>query len=245
LKWGEPVRKHSEEAQAHKRMLQRGLDRRLIVPMLNQNLVFWSGLGFLAYGYEENAQTGFELMKSKMELDPLLSKIELICALLYRNRKQIAISPRKELERWCGLKTSASTICGISLHRNLEVTNALIHGDLHLRNILIRDKLPTLIDFARSDYGPVAMDLAKIAIDILVFFYPEQIAPGMLKFDSESETCLNTLMKVFDEYIPANDDKDLFRLSILAYAMKYREYPDVGVTAKEALRLLVADSGLI
>lgn len=56
------------------------------------------------------------------------------------------------------------------LQHPLEVTKALIHGDFHLRNILIKDNSPKLIDFARSDYGPIAIDAAKLIIDIIGVF---------------------------------------------------------------------------
>ena len=83
----------------------------------------------------------------------------------------------------------------------VEISWSLIHGDLHLRNIFIGGGRPTLIDFARSGPGPIAIDITKIAIDTLAFAIPGTAgAPRMLTVVGLKESALAAVVEPFLRY---------------------------------------------
>lgn len=237
IKWGKPIRKLAEEAEAHHRMFQRGIDRSLQVPQLHHKAISWNGMGYLAYSYEDKALTALEFVH-KNEVKGLVPHMNKITSSLYSKSHKGSVSPRRELEKWCGVLNDKEleALGNDNLNHPLESTFALIHGDLHLRNILITDGKPTLIDFARSDSGPIVIDLAKLLIDILVFCEDaQQIKSEMFKWDTIKTSSLGCLLSVFEKYVPASDDIKFFELAIKAYALKYLTYPDVKEDRKKAI----------
>ncbi|MEW6418771.1 MAG: phosphotransferase [Nitrospirota bacterium] len=242
LKWGEHIIKLVEESQAHRRMFQRGIERSLQIPQLHPNVVCWEGLGFIAYGFEEKAKTALELINSQgvQSLVPLLNKIN-IC--LYADSRKIPVLPQEQLMKWCKFDNRNRKILSDDLMTHpLEVTGALIHGDFHLRNILIKENSPTLIDFAKSDLGPISIDLAKLIIDILVFLKEIQFKSDLMKWESLMSTPLSGILGTFERYLNAPDDKKFFEIALWAYISAYLNYPDVAQELKlvieEALKKL-------
>jgi hypothetical protein len=138
LKWGAQVCKLAEESEAHKRMFQRGIERSLQIPQLHPNVIYWKGLGYIAYGFEKDAKTALELIYNK-GTESIISHIEKIAAHIYSNSTKVPISPREQLLKWCKLDDNNHNIFTDTLLQHpLEVSGTLIHGDFHLRNILIK-----------------------------------------------------------------------------------------------------------
>lgn len=236
LKWGKQIRKLEAEAEAHFWMFQRGIERKLQIPQLHHHVVYWRGIGYIAYGFEEDASTALELINNK-GLPELSAHIETIASSLYSKTKISPIAPRVELEKWCKFDSETLKYVNPDLLQNtMEITRALIHGDLHLRNILIKDNLPTLIDFARSDLGPVAIDLAKLVIDILVFHSHDEIKADTFTWAGLTLSTLSGILSLSGKYLQAKDDKRFFELSLRAYASAYLKYIDVDDNVKKLLR---------
>ncbi|MBF0343692.1 MAG: aminoglycoside phosphotransferase family protein [Nitrospirae bacterium] len=238
IKWGADIIKLDKEIQAHYQMLQRGINRSLQVPLLHHNVVAWSGIGYIAYVFEKDAQTALEFIR-KNNVEKFTKHIEKIVKFLYSTDKNF-FDPIKELKRWCDFNVENNhTTHKESLQRQFELTGALIHGDLHLRNILIKDNMPVLIDFARSDYAPIALDTAKLVIDILVFSDVCDLDEISLDWNSLSKSPLKGILNAYKEHLNSDDNKTFFDLAIKEYAHKYTTYPDVSDDKKGALKRLL------
>ncbi len=237
IKWGTSIRKLSEEVSAHRLMFKGGLNRRLLVPQLYPNVLYWDGFGFIAYEFEKDALTALELIQQE-SINSLKSHLKVIADNLYSGASLKPFSPSEELSKWCGLDIDKQEIIKDDLLKHpMEITGSLIHGDFHLRNILIKDNSPTLIDFARSDFGPVAVDLAKLVIDILVFCAQAEIKAEVFKWDYLiKKSSLSEILRVYENYLKEKDDKKFFEIALLAYANKYITYADVDEPVKDSLR---------
>ncbi|MBF0590800.1 MAG: aminoglycoside phosphotransferase family protein [Nitrospirae bacterium] len=239
MKWSSNIGKLVEEIQAHKRMLQIGINRSLQVPLLHHNVVAWKGIGYIAYVFEENAKTALDFINDE-GLDKFTNHIETIVS-LYKKPKRDTFIPREELIKWAGFDESrADLIDSNSLANTFELSGALIHGDLHLRNILIKDNIPALIDFARSDYAPIAIDIAKLAVDILVFHDKAGLRDiSFLDWETLKESPLSGILNVYKDYLTGKGDIKFFDLALKAYALGYTNYPDVSEEIKATLKKIV------
>lgn len=88
------------------------------------------------------------------------------------------LSPaRKEGLDWYGLPRSTEELFD-SAHQRAQVLEgrATIHGDVHLRNILIVDRVPVLIDFSLAGPGHPCADLVRLGA-ALVFGHLRQTTP--------------------------------------------------------------------
>ncbi|KJU84313.1 Aminoglycoside phosphotransferase domain protein [Candidatus Magnetobacterium bavaricum] len=240
MKWGRDISKIANEIEAHKLMLRKGINRSLQVPLLHHNVVVWKGIGYIAYVFEDNAKTALELINDK-GLKQLTKHIKKVANSLYSNMNIYTFSPREELKKWTGFDESRIDIIASDLlSKTFELSAALIHGDLHLRNILIKDNMPTLIDFARSDYGPIAVDIAKLTVDILVFYDKSELDKiSFLDWEALIKTSLSGILKVYESYLKEKDDRKFFDLALKAYALKYTTYDDVSKERKAILEKLV------
>jgi len=224
LKWGQPIRKLHEEVEAHKRMLSRGIDRNLQIPLLHTSVMHYAGIGYIAYAFEENATTGLTYI-----LERGISDFEHVLLGIYDHlHSNIECSPvnaKSELNKWC----SDDKLCN---NKPMEVTTGLIHGDFHLRNILIRGNSPTVIDFAKSDKGPVCIDYAKLIIDIIAFTETDINPEKTLTVDSLKTTSLVNIVTSIVDRLKAKDDICLFEHALAGYAICYMKYNDVDETKR-------------
>lgn len=215
VKWGHPIRKLAEEAEGHKRWFLRGMNRSLQVPELTKNVLPWNGVGFLAYYYEDGASTALELLKQDGGYERLRSVLSVLTKQLYQGAQASPCRANELLIRWCGLTPDeAARLCASAPKPPLRCSRALIHGDLHLRNIIVASENPTLIDFAKSDFGPVAVDAAKLLVDAAVFAY----SPGDLGMPASLEvintSILQHLWNAFSPYLQCDDDKRVVEILI-------------------------------
>lgn len=225
FKMGRSIGKLAQEAAAHRRIFCRGVDRSLIVGQLFPNPVIWKGLGVIAYGFEEDTRTALEVTKDN-GVAQLAGAVLKISKSLYASPEKCPCDIREETSRWIGRGTKIQEI--VSSHtRAFVISRALIHGDLHLRNILISKGAATLIDFARSDVGPIAIDAAKLAADTLVFAKPELLKAENIKWIALKKTELGVLLEPFEEYMKADDDYRAFDVFLMAFLRRYVSYDDV------------------
>lgn len=112
----------------------------------------------------------------------------------------------------------------------------MIHGDLHLRNLMICRNRPLLIDFARSDVAPIALDAGKFLIDAAVWLSdPEDLgSPPTVACIKDSK--LGSAFSVFEPYLLRTDDIRLLEVAIRAYAYRYSSYRDVPEQTREKLK---------
>lgn len=243
LKWGRPIYKLAEEALSHQRYFRRGLDRALQIPQLHPNAIAWNGVGYLAYAFEKNAQTALRIGE-RDGVKCLESAFRELAAALYSGARTKGVFGLPEIVKWVGLTELQAESACINLGEGiLEVSWSLIHGDLHLRNVFVRNGRPTLVDFARSGLGPIAIDIAKAVIDALAFALPRHgMAPEKLTVDKLKESALKPILGPLLMMLKANDDVKFLESALRAYAQKYLSYDDVNAHVKDLLRELMANT---
>ena len=202
VKWGKPIRKLEKETTAHKQFQRLAIERSLIVHQLYPNVINWGGFGFIIYGFEEDALTAYEHVEIN-GISSINSILEKIFSSLYSSPSCYPISPSKIIRQWWGLDESELNIIRQhhNITKNLEITKSIIHGDLHLRNILIHNNQPTLIDFARSKFAPIAIDFAKIIVDTFVFFMEDKSKIKSFSADELLATELKDYILIFQKYL--------------------------------------------
>ena len=236
LKWSHNIIKLEKESLANRLLFMRGLHRSLMVPMLYPHVINWKGIAYIIYPFENEATTALEYLRDNM-ISSLQVHLSEICKGLYSHNTINSVSPSDILIKWCNL--SKEILASLYLHgieRNYEITSTLIHGDLHLRNIMISSARPVLIDFARSSVGPIAVDAAKLTIDTLVFISPHIINTTSLSYEGILEEAdIGCIIKPFVSYLTQQDDKKMFDLALIAYAITYSTYSDVSDNIRKEL----------
>jgi Ser/Thr protein kinase RdoA (MazF antagonist) len=120
------------------------------------------------------------------------------------------------------------------LAENIEYRRCLIHGDLHLANIMI-GSADVLIDFARSSDGPVAVDAAKLISDFLLRM-PDMRDGELPSWDSKSGLSAHILGIFRDSFQFEEGDKKLFSLFLAVNLAVALQYDDVEKETKVWIR---------
>jgi hypothetical protein len=239
LKWGNKTDKLQKETEAHKLIFKRGISRRIQTPLLFPNPIYYKGIGFIAYYFEDKTQTALDYIK-EYGLEAFTPLYKKIVNGLYRIEFD-AVSDLKELlSTFClsNVESYATLFeCEVSHVKKLKMSN--IHGDFHLRNILVGEEQEvTLIDFANSQPGPVVVDIAKFIVDFVAFC---KIKPpkSFIWEDFEANNG-QELLRVLDESLNLNEiDKKFFSIAALAFCQRYQEYDDVSDEKKDLLMNLI------
>jgi hypothetical protein len=241
LKWGRPLSKLCSESQAHRRMFLADIGRNLQIPPLTQNAISWKSVGYMAYAFERDSETALQFVKQR-GVEQLEGAISKITTALYSNGRKRSVSVRANLNQWTGLSTQQlQAVPQMGLSEFADVTWSLIHGDLHLRNIFVRNGQPTLIDFARAAPGPIAIDAAKLFVDVLAFASPRASDwPVSLALSAIESTHAWKLLRPFFDAFRNVDDKAFLQLAIHAFISKYVDYDDVEVEMKQRLSALLS-----
>lgn len=244
IKWGRPLSKLHQEASAHRRLQARGIPRALQIPQVVPGVVLWSGVGFIAYAFEQAAKDGFAAIAGG-GISALLEPLAYVAAGLYRPEhvRQKAIVRDVTLEEWCATSAQDRVNAGIrECDVTWDITWGLIHGDFHLRNLFANGDQATLIDFARSEPGPLAIDAAKLAIDILAFAPSIESWPGGVVWEDLLESSVGPVLRIFDRFMQRPDDHKFLEDATRATALRYLTYSDVSEDRKKQLRAMLSSS---
>lgn len=176
-----------QETQAHLTMLRRGIDFARMVPLLWNDVIVHDRTAAIAYQFATNTKEASEVLEEGMSPVELCVRLNPMLKRFYRNtRKERSIigklvsewGPTSEMLTRASAALSKSQVKELTKHaalkhergalaEDVEYQRCLIHGDLHLGNIMIGSQ-DVLIDFARSDDGPIAIDAAKFISDLLL-----------------------------------------------------------------------------
>lgn len=242
LKWGRPIRKLHQEIAAHYRMLRRGLDRRLFMPPVYNEVLAWNNVGYIAYRFEKECLSAEEYAHNN-GVGMFAEQLGAITKELYRECHKGFAKPEEVLIEWCNLnEIDIASRFGDKAQHPLDVSDCLIHGDFHLHNILISDQKPVLIDFACSTIGPIIIDVAKLAVDSFCRLLPlSDITSQMFSFDECLKSKIGILLNCFGPYLTRPDDKALYSFVAQGFAIRYLEYTDISDEVKSALKKALAD----
>lgn len=192
LKVSNSPRKLQREADAHQRMLCGGLTFARSVPLLWPIVVTHGRTGGIAYQFAHGARNGLELLEAGVSTAEMCARIAVVLKEYYSKAQTISLAMASTLERWCGprsrLKKAAQVLGDSPISRQMlaiadgsygnkdtsvhQFQQSLIHGDLHLGNIMFdavaASARDVLVDFALSDVGPISVDLVTLSVDLLV-----------------------------------------------------------------------------
>ena len=234
LKWGTDINSLHKEITAHQRIVKRGLFSSGHLSTLSSNVLAWKGLGFIAYEFKGDCVLGSSFANAE-DLSRLRSRLAPILAMLYKGHAIDTISPNEELEKWCGTEVAAANArCD-----TLRVTRSVLHGDLHLKNILTNSDDLFLIDFARSSAGPIAVDAAKLVSDIVYFGEDILESCESLTWDGIEKSALRPIIEMFEPYFREHEDRTAFEIFLQGYVTRYLSYPDVPEDRKKHARALL------
>jgi thiamine kinase-like enzyme len=239
LKWGAKINKLHAEIKAHHKVFLHGIDRSIFVNSIYSNIVYWKNFAYIAYNFELEAKSGFEVL-SKKGITDFSSMIADIVKKFYKNYQTASVFLITEANKWFNDVAFISDLAQKFNLKDMEITNSIIHGDLHLKNILMNDKSPVLIDFAKTTTGPISIDFAKLVMDILVFWEGIDLDNVDLKWEFLKSSALKPLIDVFGNILKQDDDIVFFNFVLIAYAKTYLTYDDVAESVKEKLRRKIA-----
>lgn len=235
LKWGDNIHALQKEIAAHRRIVHRGLFDMRHLNTLAPNVLVWKGLGFIAYEFKGNSLHGVEIAKASGGIGELCGRLQPALQKLYGTGTTEPVLPSDEIRRWCDPGIGDQ----VKNDGTLRVSMCILHGDLHLRNLLICEDELHIIDFARSAYGPLVVDLAKFVCDAFVFVSDTLSTTDSLTWDGVSRSDLQPIIDLFAPHLGATDDVALFDLMLEGYARCYLTYPDVPSDVKARLGKLL------
>lgn len=242
IKWGRPQSKLVAEAAAHKRLLHRGFNRALQIPQAIPSAAFWGGIGLIAYAFEGEAIDGLKTVTTS-GLDAIKPPLnEAIKHLFHVDQvRHKSVDRDSELIKWCAVSEDELKQAKIpERDTTCEVSWALIHGDFHLRNMFVTNGRPTLIDFARSSPGPIAIDAAKMVVDLMAFGSTGSFDwPTELTWTGVYQSSPGLVLGGFEAVLKRTDDTAFLLDAIRAFAFRYLGYEDVEERVKRQFRTLL------
>lgn len=177
-----------QEARAHLAMMRSGLSFARSAPLLWPDVVCAQGTAVLAYQFAKNTRRATECVAGE-GLSSVLKRVGAILGRLHERaadeREALITILQGHFSRRERLQTFSKVFAETPLGRLVEhqinyagegplahsvpYRRGLIHGDLHLDNVMLGD-VDLLIDFAHARSGPIALDAAYIVADILMRF---------------------------------------------------------------------------
>ena len=176
-----------EEVQAHLRMMRSGMEYARNVQLLWAGTVVEDAVGAIAYQFALGTQEAAELLvegtKDARAICERVAKIlngfygvtverEIGASVLrtWSPSAESLLNAVKKIEPGATatlLHSLAMNASNPSIDKAIQFHQSLIHGDLHLGNIMLGER-DVLIDFARSKVGPLAVDVGRLATDFVI-----------------------------------------------------------------------------
>jgi len=221
IKFNNSPSKLHQEITAHHRMRRKGIPFAMMVPTLYQNVLFNNNVSLIGYQFASdfvplsshlNDLTTFNdvLKKTKDQFQAYYSNssrarkgfINIILEYLNSNGHigpVLSENGNTSLEKF--FKSISTKNYPRILNKSINHEEMLIHGDLHLDNIMINEPLNSIIfiDFAHSCIGPKVLDISKMYVDILVRMR-DSYKKSMVTWPTSNEKLKNLLEKLFSTF---------------------------------------------
>lgn len=264
LKISKNPSKLNKEVYAHQKMIRSGQEYARTVPLLWNSVLVEDGIGVIGYQFASNTKTALECLLDKdSNVTTLCNEVEDMFREMYSSEKieaKLRISFSELINKWFSLqkiKNIAKYFKGHSFGKTLETiaagnnpdkvpnaikpTTAWLHGDLHLRNVLIGER-NVLIDFARSDFGAVVIDLAKFISDLFLRTKELRSTKHSI-FDQTGRYEILPGIASMNNIITLNDDdKALYEILVKLYLAFALDYPDVDEESKVWIMNTISDT---
>jgi CheY-like chemotaxis protein len=242
VKLSDKPSKLHQEATAHQRMVRSGYDFAKGVHLLWPVVIRRGRVACLVYQFA--ADTCEAAVTAKEHGAAVVAKrLYPLLEALYGRHEQVDGIAANVLDPWLPEAATLRKASGLSGARCASLLNEMagdakpgsdlqkpvtysrnrLHGDLHLRNVLL-GKTDVLIDFARSQPGPIAEDLAKLAMSVMI-----ELPAAREGFTSSADLELMVGMKpLWDCLAPlfsfTHGDRLLFKLALIAHAARTLSY---------------------
>jgi len=237
------------ELAAHHSIVRSGLEFVRSVQLLWRNVIRIDDCAAICYQFAHGTEEVGRKVRSGMVWDEIRAFLQPLFLEFYLRSNQERAAPADLARAWfnvseifnCSLtwkdceakKLLFAINCGESheiAKKTIAFSRSRIHGDLHLGNILLGTS-PVLIDFGRSNVGPIALDGARFVADLVVRFPELRATIGLPGFPLLSS---NLVWGPFTEkcFLQNDGDKKLFNLfSMLTFASMLA-YPDLDPDTK-------------
>jgi hypothetical protein len=249
-----------QETQAHLAMLRGGLDFARMVPLLWPSVIVHRRVGAIAYQFAAGTKEACQFIDAKSKYLGLCKRLGPLLKRFYRaTRIERSIvgnvlaewGPSTETLRQIAALLPNSDVKGVlkrgaarqttgPLAESLEYRRGLIHGDLHLGNIMLGSS-DVLIDFARSADGPIAVDAAKLVSDFLLR-YSELRREDFPTWDTRTGLIGGILQELNEPFSLNDGDKKLFFLFLIVNLCVALQYDDVSKDVKVWIRSIISKS---
>ncbi|NVJ90411.1 MAG: phosphotransferase [Methylocystaceae bacterium] len=226
FKFGEKTSKINDEICAHRKLFANGFTRKMAVPAYWWKPIFHQGVAAIAYEFDEGSKTLLDYLNDHgwEETEAIL---DVLFEEFYSRGTPSSIIPRKVL---CKKVASEEEVLDTrETNKSVVIKKCFQHGDMHLRNILVKNNEGLLIDFAHFDAeGYPLIDLAKLLIDSWVFTSIEIELPDLVDGSILRKPLLEKLIQHFVIDTPPTDGEvAFFKMTVNAYLSKYFTYDDV------------------
>lgn len=242
------------EVKAHLKAIISGQEYARTVPLLWNGVVVENRIGLIAYQFAKNTKVAFECLSNANSALKLCDELKTMFKGLYPPEKiddKQGIEFYKFIDVWFSseklkkatrhfkAKKFEQTLLTIADGKTVkEIPGVLkpkycwLHGDLHLRNILMGER-NLLIDFARSKMGPLVLDLAKFASDLLLRVDELRTDEFPVFMENKNPPLLQVLHPINSLFKFNDHDIILYNLLLKIYLAIALDYPDVDDKAKK------------
>ena len=243
--------KLTEELNAHLSMMINGIEFARSVPLLWRGIVVEKGVGCIAYQFAPESDVALAHCSTFASAIKLVENISGMLSEMYSNALTDDETVINLLQQWFSTKrieyilnhtqdklfksdlqtAIANTSGESSLFDVVTYKHSWIHGDLHLRNILIGPR-NVFIDFARSKPGPVILDLAKFTADILLHLSDSR-SSNFPSFESIDSPINEIIAPIKAKLLLEKNDIVLYDIFLRCFLLIAVDFPDISNDAKE------------
>lgn len=247
-----------KEVTAHLRMCRAGIKSARIVPLLWNGVLVHERIGLIAYQFARGSNEATSLVDGGGKLVELGKELNGVLREFYHdseverdiagNLVSAAFVHRERLEKGLSeVNGDFADILSAHLHgendrvlgASVQYRRTLIHGDLHLGNVMLGDN-KVLVDFALSQPGPMAQDAARLIADVLVR------APGARvgrcpSWHDPKGGLVHIIANVDDVVKFGSGDRYVFQLFLLFYLCEALTYDSVEIDTKSWIRGVVGN----
>ena len=241
------------EVKAHIEAIRSGQEYARTVPLLWNGVVVENRIGLIAYQFAKGTKVALECLSDAKSASTLCNNLKSMFTGMYPDEKiddKQGIALNSSLGTWFSsekLRQAASHFQDSEFQKTLlaiadgktvnNISNVLkpnlcwLHGDLHLRNILMGER-NLLIDFAKSKMGPLVLDLAKFASDLLLRVNELRTDDFPVFMENKNKLLMKVLHPINSIFKFNHHDLILYNLLLKVYLAIAIEYPDVEDNAK-------------
>jgi hypothetical protein len=242
IKWGFQKRKLQKEIKNYTFLSKSNIDLSLLQKTFFSNIVLWKNYGFLVYGFADDAITGYDYI-NKNGFDKFFKEFLKTAKKFYIDDFPKVVLLSKEVKMNFHEKYIPTELLNTT-NNDLSVTYCIIHGDMHLRNVIYSKEKFLFIDFEKSTTGAIALDLAKLTIDLALNIFLDGLKTiPSLDYKCLIQTPLSELLHPFIRKImKKKDDLVLFNVFLICYAKRYLDYDNISNDKKEVLERLIKNT---